>query len=177
MTRRVVTASADWSIQKLATFFTENSISGAPVCSEYGAVIGVVSLSDVARYREDGTTAPQPKNEPPAYYLDDGASQSQSVPFPDIQRAKKTKVRDIMMPALFAIAENAPIRDVADCLAQSRLHRVLVVRNGTERDLVRTVTTTDVLDWIHIHFLAPPRSLDTGQKRRHPSGYEPAQRA
>jgi Predicted transcriptional regulator, contains C-terminal CBS domains len=70
MTDRVLTAQADWSLQELASFFTEHSISGAPVISDYGGVIGVVSVTDIARYDSEASSETEEeaeREEPPAF--------------------------------------------------------------------------------------------------------------
>ena len=48
MTRDVLTARADWSIDRLADFFIDKSISGAPVLEPDGSLVGVVSSTDLA---------------------------------------------------------------------------------------------------------------------------------
>ena len=50
MTHHVLEAKADWSVRQLVEFFSGNSISGAPVVSEDGEIIGVVSLTDILRH-------------------------------------------------------------------------------------------------------------------------------
>lgn len=155
MTNRVTAARADWSIQKLATFFTDNGISGAPVLSSVGTVIGVVSRTDLARYAQEGMAVPQPSDEPPAYYLDDDTHQSRRNAPPASGQSAETTVRNIMTPALLTVEEGAPIRDIAERMVQGQLHRLLVVRSGTKRDVVGVVTATDVLEWIHNQYLAP----------------------
>ena len=50
MTTEVLAVEADWSIERLCEFLIVNSISGAPVQSKGGNLIGVVSLSDIVRY-------------------------------------------------------------------------------------------------------------------------------
>ena len=47
MTSQILKAEEDWSIQRLVEFFGENSISGAPVISADGELVGVVSLTDI----------------------------------------------------------------------------------------------------------------------------------
>ena len=66
MTDRVLAARADWSLRELATFFTEHAISGAPVVSEFGTAIGVVSLTDIARHDRESPAGPDSDDEPPA---------------------------------------------------------------------------------------------------------------
>jgi predicted transcriptional regulator len=50
MTTEVLAVEADWSIERLSEFLIENSISGAPVQSKEGNLIGVVSLTDIVQY-------------------------------------------------------------------------------------------------------------------------------
>ncbi len=47
MTQDVLEVKADWSLRRLVEFLAENLISGAPVISEDGRLIGVVSLTDI----------------------------------------------------------------------------------------------------------------------------------
>jgi len=47
MTEEVMEVRADWSLQRLAEFFVEKSISGATVTNENGKLIGVVSSTDI----------------------------------------------------------------------------------------------------------------------------------
>ena len=49
MTRGVLTVDADWSVSELATFLDTHAISGAPVVDAEGALLGVVSVTDIAR--------------------------------------------------------------------------------------------------------------------------------
>lgn len=50
MNPSVFTVSADWTIHELAQFLISRAITGAPVIDESGEFVGVVSLTDVARY-------------------------------------------------------------------------------------------------------------------------------
>jgi len=47
MTKNILKVREDWSVHRLAEFFAENSISGAPVISTDGKLVGVVSLTDI----------------------------------------------------------------------------------------------------------------------------------
>jgi len=150
MTDRVLAAQADWSLQELATFFTEHAISGAPVVSDYGGVIGVVSLTDIARHdsEADVATETEDDDEPPAYYLGYAASQREEGMLSALREHEATSVRDIMMPAIFTVDEDATVYKLADRMVRGRLHRLLVVRSGTKRDVVGIVTAIDLLEWI-----------------------------
>ena len=50
MNSKVLAAESDWSVSRLAEFFMENCISGAPVQSSTGTPIGVVSLSVIVHH-------------------------------------------------------------------------------------------------------------------------------
>lgn len=146
MTDRVLAAQADWSLQELAQFFSEHEISGAPVVSEYGSAIGVVSLTDIARHSGEGAPEPE-KEEPSAYFLGDAVTLREEI-LNDLQEHPQTTVKDLMMPAIFSVEEDAPIQEIADRMIRGRLHRLLVVRSGTKRDIVGLVSTLDLLEWI-----------------------------
>ena len=49
MTTGVLCVHPDWPVEQLADFLVENAISGAPVTNADGELVGVVSLTDVAR--------------------------------------------------------------------------------------------------------------------------------
>jgi predicted transcriptional regulator len=149
MTDRVLAARADWSLQELASFFTEHSISGAPVVSEYGSAIGVVSLTDIARHNSQPPPASEEGEEkPPAYFLGDAVTLREEETLHDLRKNPQTSVKDIMMPAIFTVEKDAPIHEVADRMVRGHLHRLLVVQPGTKRDVVGIVSAIDLLEWI-----------------------------
>ena len=150
MTDRVLTAQADWSLQELATFLTEHSISGAPVVSDYGGVIGVVSLTDIVRHDSEASPTSTEADEtesPPAFYLGDADLRGKNA-LNSLQSTSETTVRDIMMPAIFTVEEDASIHQLADRMVRGQLHRLLVVRAGTKREVVGLVSAIDLLEWV-----------------------------
>ena len=52
MNRDVLSVGMDWSIDLLADYLIDNSISGAPVTAEDGRLLGVVSLTDIVINRK-----------------------------------------------------------------------------------------------------------------------------
>jgi predicted transcriptional regulator len=48
MNPKVLSVRDDMTLHELATFLTENEISGAPVLDDCGKLVGVVSLTDIA---------------------------------------------------------------------------------------------------------------------------------
>ncbi|MEF8816607.1 MAG: CBS domain-containing protein [Salinibacter sp.] len=150
MTDRVLTAQADWSLQELASFFTEHSISGAPVISDYGGVIGVVSVTDIARYDSEASSETEEeaeREEPPAFYLGDADVRDDEA-LNALRGRPQATVRDIMMPAVFTVEEDAPIHEVADRMVRAQIHRLFVVHAGTKRDIAGLISAIDVLEWV-----------------------------
>jgi len=148
MTDRVLAVQADMSLQELAAFLTDHEISGAPVISGYGNVIGVVSVTDIARNDSDIARGSEEQEEPPSYFLGDAATKADKETLKAVGRRPEATVRDVMMPALFTVEEDAPIYEVADRMLRGHLHRLLVVRSGTKRDIVGIVSSMDLLEWI-----------------------------
>jgi len=149
MTDRVLPARADWTLQELASFFSEHSISGAPVVSEYGGLIGVVSLTDIARHNSEAAESEEEadREEPPAFYLGDAGLRGGDA-MTSLQQHPQTTVRDIMMPAVFTVEEDAPIHEVADRMVRAQIHRLFVVHSGTKREVAGIISAIDVLEWV-----------------------------
>lgn len=142
MSSHVLAARADWTVQRLASFFTEHAISGAPVVSEDGALIGVVSLSDIAQHRSADAS---PEETTPAYYQSTEPLHVPEATVDELAAPAKATVRDIMMPTLFCVEEDTPAAEIADKMLRAKLHRLLVVRTGSRRDVIGIITTLDML--------------------------------
>lgn len=146
MTRTVLTAQADWPINRLAEFLIEHDISGAPVTSGFGALVGVVSLTDIVRH----DTLPQ--KEPPPHrmhdfylpVLEDRYAQEEVATF-RIDETSEVTVGDIMTPTIFQVEEDTPVQQVAEKMIRGRIHRVLVTDG--ER-VVGIITALGLLDVI-----------------------------
>jgi CBS domain-containing protein len=143
MTQNVLTAKADWSMERLAEFFSANSISGAPVISEDEKLIGVVSLTDIVLRN----TLPEEEtrwNETHEYYvraLEHHYSRGEISSF-CIGSEPLVTVRDIMTPTIFSVDEDATVQQVADTMLKERIHRVFVTRGGS---VVGIIATPDML--------------------------------
>ena len=144
MTAEVLAVEADWSIERLSEFLIENSISGAPVQSKEGNLIGVVSLSDIVRY----DTQPEKDSQwPHDYYLhalERQCTREEATSFRIEAEPLKT-VRAIMTPMIFQVTEDTPVQQVADMMIKNRIHRVFVTR---DEKVVGIISTPDMLSVI-----------------------------
>ena len=143
MTKSVLVARADWSLQRLAEFFVEKSISGAPVTNENGKLSGVVSSTDLV---SSGTL---PENDPTLqgpheYYLhslERQYAQSEISSF-TIAGEPLTTVGDIMTPTVYKVTQDTPIQKVADEMLRNRIHRIFVTQ---EEQVVGIISSADMM--------------------------------
>ena len=140
MTRKILTADADWSVERLMQFLSDNGISGAPVVGDGGTPIGVVSLTDVAR---NGSLTGRVTSEGQDYYkrLEDVFALEEIGRF-HVDPESGATVRDIMTPMVFAVEEDASVQEIAEMMITGRIHRVFV-KNGTR--LTGVGTSMDLL--------------------------------
>jgi predicted transcriptional regulator len=143
MTRDVLAVRADWSLDRLAEFLVENSISGAPVASEDGKLIGVVSVTDLVLNRTLPVEVPQ-SHEPHEYYLQTLEHQYGREEITSFQVGGEPliTVHDIMTPTIYKVNEGASVQEVAELMFSSRIHRVFVTR---EEEVVGIIATPDML--------------------------------
>jgi CBS domain-containing protein len=142
MNEEVITVSVDWTARQLAEFLTDNEISGAPVVDEQGHVVGVVSLSDLARSEAEGGRL-IPDQSDPGYWVRGWEEKASADELRGLHVEEDgPMVRDLMNPAVFSVDEETPISEVARSMIDARIHRVLVTRG---RRIVGIVSSTDLL--------------------------------
>ncbi len=142
MSPDLLTVTDDMTVAELAEFLVENEISGAPVADAEGRLIGVVSLSDVARAMTGRDQAVLSHAEPD-FYLRGWEEKFNAEDLAGLRVADSdATVGEIMTPSIFAVDEETPISQVAERMIDSKIHRLLVTR---ETKPVGIVTTTDLL--------------------------------
>jgi CBS domain-containing protein len=143
MNKDVLSVGMDWSVEYLTDFLVENGISGAPVTSEDGKLVGVVSLTDIVRHNSlPGKDSRL--NSPYDYYRHGLEHQyaKEDIRSLSIETEPLDTVRDIMTPMIFDVNEDTKVKQVADTMIRGRIHRVFVTR---EQKLAGVITTVDML--------------------------------
>jgi CBS domain-containing protein len=135
MTQVVVTVTPETPLQEAIDLFTRRHISGAPVVSNAGELLGVVSTTDVLRAESSG-----PAQET-AYYLEDELSGTLTAK----RTSEATTVMDVATRRVVAIDENAPLAKAAHLLLKLGIRRLLVTRKGK---LAGVLSATDVVKWV-----------------------------
>ena len=145
MNPQVLVVRDDLTLAELAAFFVDLEISGAPVHDAAGRLVGVVSVTDIARCTSSGGEHYVPDHDPGFYVRgwEDRVEPEdlEGFHFDD----EGVLVRDIMTPAVFCVDADTPIREVAQTMMDSHLHRMLVTEEGR---IVGIVSTSDMLQMV-----------------------------
>jgi CBS domain-containing protein len=143
MNPNVLMVQEDMTVEELARFLVESEISGAPVVDSTGRLVGVVSVTDLARSVAQATDAATDRSSPDFFVRewDDTLRRDQ---IEELRFGEETemRVRDIMTPAIYSVDAETPIPEVAETLINSHIHRLLVTSG--ER-VVGIVTSSDLL--------------------------------
>ncbi|MCK5650758.1 MAG: CBS domain-containing protein [Gemmatimonadetes bacterium] len=159
MQREVVTVNPDTSVRELLRILAESQISGLPVVSEAGEIVGVVSATDVIRLSleeseiSEGSLGLEGLPSLPEDVGEDGNGAffyTGEVTLPSVPMETDIPegvfdgftVSDIMTSAAFTVTPRDNVQQVARFLLHGRIHRALVVEG--ER-LEGIVTTFDLL--------------------------------
>jgi CBS domain-containing protein len=163
MHRDVVTAAPEVTVRELAFLLSDEGISGVPVVSPSGEVLGVVSSTDVVRTAAhssevevgggrwvaipppEGTVDPEDEvlDSFSDYFLPEDSPTFGAEWAPEAESTLDTlTVSDIMTPVTFSVNPDTSLKDLADFLVRGRIHRALVLEDGR---LAGIVTSMDVL--------------------------------
>jgi CBS domain-containing protein len=142
MNDQILTVTEEMTVHELATFLVDHEISGAPVEDAEGRLIGVVSLTDLARIAADGGNVEVTEGHPFFEDLDD----QQAIDLEDLEELhieqEGLKVGEIMTPTVFAVEADAPVSHVARSMLDGHLHRLLVIEG---EKVIGIVSTSDLL--------------------------------
>ncbi len=140
MTREVVTVKKETTIRELAELFTVHRIGSIPVVDDKGALIGVVSESDLVE---------QDKNFhiPTVISLFDWVIylESEKKFEKELKKMTAQTVGDIYNEEVDTLAPDSPISDIADLMSSRKINSVPVVDGGrivgvvSRIDLIRTM--------------------------------------
>jgi CBS domain-containing protein len=134
MTTDVLTIGPETPIRDVAKILSENRISGLPVCSSDGRVLGVVSEGDVL-YKEHDPTEGQVGG-PLGWLLDLAPPESAR------EKARALKAGEAMTTPAVTIAPHESVSAAARLMAERGVNRLPVV---VEDELVGIVTRADLV--------------------------------
>jgi CBS domain-containing protein len=142
MNSEVLRVRDDMTVAELAQFLVENEISGVPVEDVEGHLVGVVSLSDIARSLTGRDEAVLTHTDTD-YYLQSWEERFNAEDIAGLRIAESEEtVGEIMTPSILAVDEELPVGKIAEKMIDARIHRLLVTRG---KKVVGIVSTTDLL--------------------------------
>lgn len=137
MVKPVLTVKASTSVLDLAKLLSEKRISGLPVVDDNGALIGIVSETDLLHRAETGT---EKKRKWWMQVLVDSEALAR-----DFVKTHGTRTADIMCPYVISVSADADLKHVAETLDANNIKRVPVMEGDklvgiiTRGDLVRAL--------------------------------------
>lgn len=142
MNPEVLMVRDELAVADLAELLVEQEISGVPVVDADDNVVGVVSVTDIARSasRQGGVTSARSD---PDFYLRGWEEEYNAEDLAGLQvESGGMAVREIMTPTVQGVSEDTPVTEIARRLIDTHYHRLLVLREGRP---VGIVTSTDLL--------------------------------
>lgn len=139
MTRNVITASPDTTVEELGRLFLEKDVSGAPVVDENGNLAGIVTENDLI-------TTNRRVHIPTILRLFDafiplGTSRLEA----EIKRMAATTAGEICTSNVITADEEMSIEDIATIMTEEKIHLLPVLKGGK---LVGIIGKKDVIKGI-----------------------------
>jgi len=151
MTRNVVSVGPETPTRVVAKLLLEKRISAVPVIDANGALIGMVSESDLIRREIDRRAEDR-------FWWLEMIAEGEDLASEFLEYVKRTDrpVREVMVAPVITVVEDSPLQMVAAALQEHHIKRVPVLRNG---QMVGIISRIDL-----IRALAQPRPKDSAAK-------------
>ena len=146
MTDDVVTLAPTTTLKEAAILMDEKRITGAPVVTGDGALLGVLSRSDLFRVIATGTAGGDgSSSSDDASDETEGAVDAVSM----LNELEATLITEVMTADPMTIQPSATVLEAAQLMYPKRINRLMVVEeaegDGAPPRLVGVITTTDVV--------------------------------
>jgi CBS domain-containing protein len=143
MTTNPVSVRENATLREALTLLIDRGYSAAPVVDRTGKPVGVLSRSDLLVHDRETV---EHLSEAPEYYNKKELKAPGGEPLGSgfqVEKVDRTRVRDLMTPAIFCVAPDAPASRVINDLLGLNVHRLFVVDEMGV--LVGVISATDVL--------------------------------
>jgi CBS domain-containing protein len=146
MRRPLVFLHVHDSVRDVARVFLDQRIGGAPVLDEAGNAVGVMTKTDLTRHDRECLVA-SPDGDGDLRLI--GAGDRETLPAHAAFHVdpEEGTVEEWMTPKVFAVFEDAPLRDVTREMVRRRIHRIFVMSRKTRKP-VGVITTMDLLGYL-----------------------------
>lgn len=142
MTADPVTINANASLTEAIQLLSDRNFSAAPVVDDSGRPIGVISRSDILDYDRQAVRFARRS---PEYFSNRDLKEASVDPLAGFhkEKADRTRVRDVMTPAVFAVRPDASVEEVVRQIMTLDVHRLFVVNSAGV--LIGVITTMDIV--------------------------------
>lgn len=150
MSNALVSVLPSTSLGEVQQILEDRDVSAVPVIGADGALLGILSTTDLLRVARVEMTSPRV---------------SKVVPPPQL-------AADLMKKNVVTIDEGAPVREAAAKMVDHRIHRVVVLRSGkpvgvvSARDAMRAVLFHHIEAPIERIMTSPVETIDLGEPIR-----------
>ncbi|NLK51641.1 MAG: CBS domain-containing protein [Syntrophomonadaceae bacterium] len=137
MTRDVITVSPEMTVPEVAQVLLDHSISGVPVVSPDGNLLGIVTEGHLIARTARVKTPPILSLLGGLIYLENPARFEE-----ELRKVTAVKVKDLMTQEVISVNEDTPISDISTLMIEKNINRVPVLRH---RKLVGIITRADIV--------------------------------
>ncbi len=140
MTKDVITAKNETTIEELARLLIDHKISGVPVIDDDNKIIGIVTENDLIQ-KNKRFHIPTVVRLFDAYFLLDSGKVED-----DIKKMVAVTVGEISTKKVVSITEDTTLEEIATIMAEKHIHLLPVLRNNEvvgivgKADVVRSMT-------------------------------------
>jgi len=140
MTNNPVSINQKANLKEALALFTEKGFAAAPVIDDAGRAVGVLSSSDILVHDREKVEYLVPGKETGPVATANGEYIRRGF---QVENVDKTRVADLMTPAVFSVRPNTPASKVIKEMLRLHVHHLFVVDEaGT---LVGVISPLDVL--------------------------------
>lgn len=134
MSKKVIAVNAHTKLRELARIFKRHRINGVPVVDNKGAVIGIITKTDLLRMLKDIHFLKE---------VEDRSPQHRAMKECLIKEKNRATVRMKMTKQVWTVEEDSTIDYVLELMCKHNIHTIPVFRN---RKMVGIVGATDMLN-------------------------------
>ncbi|MEO8274852.1 MAG: CBS domain-containing protein [Thermoanaerobaculia bacterium] len=139
----------DMSLVELARVMLDTGMSEVAVQDAGGRIVGVVTAADVAAADPD-TAHLSDRRRRNCFFFELQVPAAPAALRRVLESSSRILLRDILNNAVYSVPDETPLRDIAEIMVDSQIHRLLVTRSG---EMVGLVTSDDLL---RLFFGEPP---------------------
>ncbi len=144
MSSEVEVIRSTMTVREAATFLIDHEISGAPVEDDSGELVGVLSLTDIARCTAEGGGGLGGGDH--AFYRGRWEEVANREDLADVHfEDESRRVGDIMTPVIMAVDTEVSVGLVAQTMLEGHVHRLLVTDDSK---VVGIVSSSDLLQLV-----------------------------